>query len=341
MDDIFEALNGFENFRDEGSFFNSGVLGVQNMSICDNCFGQSFDVDEVRGDLVCVGCGCAMGGISYAAPDRQAWNDFEDAGAPLAQENARDVAFSSVGVSQKRRAKKNTYKRSTYHRERLSQWFMSEPTITSGDWKTIEKQFRKFTGNTFRIPSAVERRAAEGSHLPGTYSLSKQEIRCMLRACDTVTEHKRQEQLARWPDHPLYKLHREEVGKKHVSFVTRYLERWISIRHHFSGEGSTAKDCPDILFEQTIDMLNRMDHALHFCIDSGQRSSFPACNMMIRNIFQLHNALHLAKDFPELNTRRARKAADFYWWKFCKYFKWPYLLKEVKFLRNRNKTVLK
>ena len=297
-------------------------------------------MDEARGDLICIGCGCTLGGLAYVAPDRQAWNDYETTGAPLAQENLRDVALDSIGISTKRRENKGTYRRATYHRERLAQWFMQEPAIAPTDWRIIDEQFRVHFQPSV-IPTAAERKEAKGKRIAGSKSLTKGEIRCILRSCDVVTEARRQEQLAQWPDHPLFKFHREEAGKKHVSFVTKYLERWITIRHRYSGEKSSSQDCPDILFERTLRMLYRMDRALPVVLAGQKRSSFPSVNMMIRNIFQLHGALRLAKDFPELSTRRARKAADYCWWQFCKHFKWPYLLKEVKFLRRQKKTSIK
>lgn len=298
-------------------------------------------MDEARGDLVCLGCGCAMGGLAYHAPDRQTWNDFEDQGAPLAQENLRDVAFDSIGVSQKRRANKGTYRRATYHRERLAQWFMEEPNIPETVWANIDESFRLLFPGDFRIPTANQRKRGKGKQISGTKSLTKGEIRRILCSCDALIEERRLEQLNQWPDHPLFKFHREEAGKKQVSYVTKYLERWITIRHHYSGESSTSKDCPDILFERTLGMLRQMEQALPFVREQMKRMSFPSVNMMIRNIFQLHRCLHLAKDFPELSTRRARKAADYCWWLFCRFHKWPYLLKEVKFLKRVNKVPFK
>lgn len=344
-DDIFEALCAIpQNSENNGWSALCGPGGLEG-TFCANCLSDEWDVDEHRGDIVCYSCGAAFGGllvndavVPYADDEGAAQSGFY-------QENVRSVAFDSVGVQSVARAenRKNLYKRKSYFRDRMSQWLQTHRPIPPEDLRTIKKFWREDLerrGLPARIPRKAEIRGRR-ERLPGYNEVKKEDIRRVLHAVDTVTEAERQEKLAMWPDDPLFKIYRENIGEKQKSYVTRYLEKWLTLRWLFTGQSSTADDCPEEIYEAIWFYLEQLSKAFPHCVQDGKRKNFPSVNEMMRNLLELLGAKELGADFPPLRTRRARNKSNFYWWSFCKYYRWPYLIKEANFLRRRNKIPLK
>lgn len=343
-DDIFEALFGLSEFENDfRGACDFGVLG-ENIVVCTNldCGGTDFDVDEHRGDYVCLSCGACFGGLLVGVDNRKRGDDKINEDKAVFTENARNVAFDSIGVRSAKLAsgKKDTYRRKTYFRDRMSQWLQSEKPIPKKDWHTIKREWRRYLSNKGIpgvLPTKASLRKSRGKIISGCHPLEKADIRCILRACDVVTENERQEQLAQWPADSMWDIYREDIGPKAPSFVTRYLEKWLSLRWRFTGVHSTAAECPHRIFETLEDYFEKLDKSFPSCIQNEKRKSFPSYNEMVKNLLQLLFLEHLGSDFPGLRTERARNKANFYWWQFCRYHKWPYLLKEAKFLKRKNK----
>lgn len=342
-DDIFEALCNLDEFCEtDGGFLFSGATGGQNICRCPNCFSDEFDVEEHRGDFVCANCGACVAGILVGVSTGK--NGHEQNGERKATyaENVRGVAFDSIGLVSEKAARraKDTYKRKCYFRDRMSQWLQSEKPVKKEHWVIIEHQWRVYLsqlGVPAVLPSAAALRRSRGALIPGCHPLEKEDIRAILRACDVVNKKEREEALAMWPDVPLYQIYRENVPE-FPSFTTKYLEKWISLRWRFTGQSSTANNCPAELFETLNEYFEKLDVAFPHCVQSEKRKAFPSYNETVKNLLQLLFLDKLAKDFPGLRTQRAKNKSNFYWWKFCKYYRWPYLLKDAKFLRRkRNK----
>ena len=350
--DILQALNESPIFlQDDKGVDRVDVLrAAEDVHVCENCFGFEWDIDVARGDLVCVGCGCVFGGVSYYVSNRTTWDELESQKAFLLEQAQRDVAAAAARVTQEGAKRKSgrcsgkKYNRTTYFKERLSQWLCTEPPINKKDWALIEEQFRVFCDErhiSFKIPTSRELAGCGGKIIPGCYSLQKEDVRELLGKCELVAEERRLAARDYYPDHPLFKFQREEAGERHVGFLSKYLEKWLSIRRRFSGEQTTGKLCPPRTYEELVRRLKMLDRAFWVCIRNEKRKSFPCFNEMVRNIFDLLDQPQFGVDFPALNTRRARKKAVIHWWNFCKYLKWPFLLKDAKFLRTTLKIPLR
>lgn len=342
-DDIFEALFDFSEIKNDGGA-DFCDLHDENTFTCANlaCQGTNFDVDESRGDILCLDCGACFGGILVGDFARKSGNDENGKGKAVYSENARSVAFDSIGIRSAKNAghKKDTYRRKSYFRDRMSQWLHAETPIPKYEWGIIKKEWRRYLnglGFSRDAPTKAALRKSRGKIIPGYYALEKSDIRCILRACDARLEAKRQQKLAEWPDDPMWKIYRDEIGQPSKSFVTRYLEKWLTLRWKLSGQHSTAAECPHEVFEQLENYFEKLDMSFPACLAGEKRKAFPSFNETVRNLLQLLFLEHLGKDFPGLRTQRAKNRANYYWWKFCRFHKWPYLLKEARFLKQRNK----
>lgn len=344
-DDIFEALCSIPiNSENNGWVSVCGAGGLEG-TFCANCLASEWDVDEHRGDIVCYSCGAAFGGILVNDTLVGAADDSGAEEGGFYQENVRSVALNGVGIFSAafKENRKNLYKRNSYFRDRLSQWLQTCRPIPADDLRTIKKFWRldlERRGLPARIPTKFEIRGSR-ERLSGYDEVKKEDIRRVLHAVDTVTEAERQEKLAMWPDDPLFKIYRDNIGEKKKSFVTRYLEKWLTLRWLFSGQSSTADDCPTEIFEAVQFYLRQLDKAFPHVVQGEKRKSFMSFNEAMRNLLTLLGAQNLTDDFPPLRTRRARNKANLFWWKFCKYYRWPYLVKEANFLRRKNKIPLK
>lgn len=343
-DDIFEALFDFSEIKPDGGGDFFGDIPDQNVFECANlaCRGTNFDVDECRGDIVCLDCGACFGGLLVGVHSREGGDDKGGTGKTSYAENARSVAFDSIGIRSAKNArhKKDTYRRKAYFRDRLSQWLHTEKPIPKDDFRIIKKEWRRYLhglGVPGVLPTKAALRESRGKVISGCYPLEKKDIRCILRACDARLEKKRQEKLAQWPDDPMWQCYRDDIGEPSKSFVKRYLEKWLSLRWRFTGQHSTAAECPHEMFDQLQEYLEKLDKSFPVCFAGEKRKAFPNWNEITRNLLQLLFLEHLGGDFPGLRTQRAKNRANYYWWKFCRFHKWPYLLKEARFLKRRNK----
>lgn len=339
-DDIFQALcNLDEFFENDGGFAFSGPHGCQSICRCPNCFSDEFDVDEHRGDYVCLGCGACVAGLMVGVSSGKNSNEQDGERKTTFSENVRSVAFDSIGVVSEKIARhtKDSYKRKTYFRDRMSQWLQAEKPVAKEHWIIIEQQWRVYLnqlGVPAVLPTATALRRSRGTLIPGCHPLEKEDIRAILRACDAVNKKEREEELAMWPDDPLYQIYRDNVPN-YPSFTKKYLEKWISLRWRFTGQSSTANNCPAEVFELLNNYWDKLDAAFPHCVQSEKRKAFMSYNEATKNLLQLLFLEKLAADFPGLRTQRAKNKADFYWWQFCRYYQWPYLLKNAKFLRHR------
>lgn len=341
-EDIFEALCNFEDFFQRDGGLSESRLCNENTFQCANCFSVDFDVDEHRGDFVCLDCGGCVGGVMVGVSVGKDGNEQEGERQTTFAEDVRGVAFDSIGVVSERQARhaKNSYKRKTYFRDRMSQWLQSEKPVPKAHWIIIERQWRLYLaelGVPAVLPTSAALRRARGALISGCHPLKKEDIRTILRHCDAVNKQEREDALSMWPDHPMWKIYRDDVPEL-PNFTTKYLEKWISLRWRFTGQSSTADSCPAQLFETLVNYFEKLDVAFPHCIQNQKRRAFPSYNETTKNLLQLLFLERLASDFPGLRTERAKNKSDFYWWQFCKYYQWPYLLKSAKFLRKTRKT---
>lgn len=342
-DDIFETLFDFSEIKDDGGVDFCG-LHDENAFTCANlsCQGTNFDVDESRGDIVCLDCGACFGGLLVGVLNTTSIADKGGQGKTSITENARSVAFDSIGIRSAKNArhKKDTYRRQAYFRDRLSQWLHTEKPIPKHDLAVIKKEWRRYLhglGVPGVLPTKAALRKSRGKIISGCHPLEKSDIRSILRACDARLEAIRKKKLAEWPDDPMWKCYRDEIGEQSKSFVKRYLEKWLSLRWRFTGQHSTAAECPHENFDQLQEYLGKLDRSFPACFAGEKRKAFPNWNEVTRNLLQLLFLEHLGGDFPGLRTQRAKNRANYHWWKFCRFHKWPYLLKEARFLKRRKK----
>lgn len=199
--------------------------------------------------------------------------------------------------------------RQIYFRERVKQWFLSESPIFTSDWTIIERSFVAFCVERKlepKIPDGTELRACRGTRIEGCVLLEKEDVRSLLRACESLMPGS--------------------------CFVTRFLEKWLTIRWRFSGQQSTAKDAPAQLVQMLISDFDKLDGAFLILTENNGKYSFPCYNSVIIKLLQLYNLSHLAADFPALTTARAQKKFEIWWWRFCKVLKWPYISKDARFV---------
>lgn len=343
-EDIFKTLFGDDILSNYGGGSDIFFDCPQNPATCVNCLGSEWDVDEARGDLVCLTCGACSGGLMVGILGGDGGDDENCDRQTTFAENPRSVAFDAIGLSsvKKTNHRKDLYKRKTYLRDKLSQWLQSEKPVPKEDFRIIEHEWRKYL-NQLGVPAVLPTKAAlkrsRGKLISGCHPLEKRDIRCILRACDAVIEKEREDQLAFCTDNPLWNEMREEMGEKKQRFVRKYLEKWLSLRWRFTGQHSTAALCPASVFSDLEDYFLKLEEAFGRCIQPGERKAFPNYNEAIRNLLQLMFLEHLSSDFPGLSTKRARNKNNYFWWIFCKYHRWPYLLKEAKFLRQKRRKI--
>ena len=323
--DIFEALNQLDifPFDDVGFVPDAGPEPSPPHTVlepCPNCDGNDWDCDEHRGDVLCLCCGYCDPGIMVNVATNSDRERALSEGTFLMEEDVRVVALNlgetrpshRGGVRKRRRSQ---YKRTTYLRERISQWFMSEPDIPEDDWETIVGVFaERFPDAYFPIPADLTH--SRGVRIKGTARLDKEAIRSLLHACDALTTPS-------WAD-----------PRRPRHFTTRYLEKWLSIRWKLTGQATTSRHAPAILLDLFMDDFARVEQAFRQTIQhTMRRKSFPFYNDVIHKLFALYTFEDLADDFPRLKTRRAQRKSNIYWWHICKYLRWPYLTKEPHILR--------
>ena len=304
---FFEEQDGA--LRVSGHF--SGLFGPESVDRCDSCGGTRFSRAQLGADLVCDICGLILGGKFLPGSSGGFVPSKEPFECPPVQ--ARVVCCPSFSY-----AGKQISGRQVYFRERVKQWFLSESPIFAADWAVIEQSFVAFCLERKRepkIPDGAELRGCGGRRIEGCVLLEKEDVRSLLRACESVKEN---------------------------NFVTKFLEKWLTIRWRFSGQQSTAKDAPDQLVDMLISDFDKLDAAFISLTKTDPKRSFPCYNSVISKLLQLYNLNHLAADFPALATPRARKKFEVWWWKLCQKLKWPYISKDARFVeRWLHKKILK
>ena len=343
-EDIFKALFGDDILSKYGGGADIFWDCPQNPNTCVNCLGNEWDVDEVRGDLVCIGCGACSGGLMVGILGGDGGDDENCEREATYAEDARSVAFDTIGIASVKSTnhRKDLYKRKTYLRDKLSQWLQTEKPVPKEHFRIIEHEWRKYLnerGVPAVLPTKAALRRSRGQLIPGCHPLEKRDIRRILRACDAVIAAEQNDGLAMCGDDPMWNEMRDEMSEKTQFFVRKYLEKWLSLRWRFTGQHSTAALCPANIFGDLQEYFVKLEEAFGRCIRPDERKAFPNYNEMIRNILQLLFLEHLGADFPGLSTKRARNKNNHFWWIFCKYHKWPYLLKEAKFLRNKRRRI--
>lgn len=334
--DFFATLMEFRDFplRNEGVAVDNYVpdfMGDSGLPDCENCNGNNWDCAGDRGDLVCHSCGFCLGGIAISVRDRA---DNGVGGCQtdgMVHQGIRDAALvgceAPVGLHAKRRGQ---YSRQNYLREKFRQWCMAEPPIGPEDWKLIERAYCNYADTTIRIayfiPTGEQLRRAKGKPIPGCIVLRKEDIRCILHDCDALRR-----QSYDWKCDP------EE--RKKPSFVTRFLEKWITIRWRFSGQGSLFATAPTDLSDVLLENFSSLQQAFVNTVQAEKiRKTFPSYNTVISRLMEMHGFTESAADLHLLNTKRARRKFEICWWNFCRYLRWPYLSKETFFLTRKRRS---
>lgn len=288
---------------------------------CENCGVDDWTLDDARGDLVCFSCGACVDFHSVHAPSRADQKDALASGRELPSERLRQLAFGvSRGVADKAKRRRG-YKRKEYLRERFNQWFLEEPAIHADDWIIIEQEFirwhKRELDRTPRIYTGRQLARTHGTPFEGAHILTRAEVRSILAACDALKEKDYP-----WP---------LDARPKNY-FRKKFLERWLTIRWRFSGQGSTSKYVPGDLVELIFEDFERLEEAHQRVARAHKRKSMPY-NTVIYRTLELYNCQFLADDFPQLSTRRAAMRAEYLWWDYCDYLQWPYISEQAEILK--------
>lgn len=329
MEEIFAPLfaNPLLNLDDEGPRFDSLVVPSPVNPCgqsCVNCGADDWTTDEQRGDVVCCVCGLCDGGVAVLIPTYSEQQQAFESGHCLPSESFRDAAFNvappnGFGGKSVRGSPGRTYKRKTYFNERISQWLMAEPRIDDDDWFLICEEWQtrcivKYGQRTV-IPTRRQLRRRNLQPIRGSRVPTREDIRCILGSCDALKENDP------WA----------EDSETH--FVSKYYEKWLTIRYKLSGVGTRAYQVDHCVLEMLEDDFARVEKGFEAAVEQRfGRKSF-LYNEFIRNLLTLYGLDDLKADFPALRTRRARKRAMIYWWHLCKYFQWPFICDESNILK--------
>lgn len=287
-------IPGDEGYDVESAFFDITF----NASSFDTLFG----FDQLAAAAVvdnCTVCGLVHEHCGCHDSGRVASHESESEGPAIFEAEHKPIPIARSSRRTRRIASKSLYKRQYYLRERLRQWFMSETPIPAFDWAIIELTYSRESG--VRIPTPRELRVARGFPIEGLPILSKDNIRSLLRNCDALNNEKR--------------------------FLSKYLEKWLTIRWRFCGKATKANHGTNNLLQDICYAFSRAEQAFSK-ISHLKRKSFPSYNGVIARILELNGCAELTEDFPPMRTRRARKKFELYWWEICKQSQWPYLYKE-------------
>lgn len=302
------------------SFDSAGYHSGQK---CTNCGANDWTREEQRGDMVCVSCGLCDGGIFVAPPPHA--NEQQTATPRRVDQRKSDGGVSNnsptgnrVRRRISRRAKSANYKRYTYLKQRLSQWHMADPDIDPDSWEFISEQFLDFVLRTHgwmpHIPSTTELRECHGIQIEHTFCLDKRGVRSILNACDAII-------LA------------DTDSEQPPTYTRRFLKKWVSIRWKFSGVQGTSRYTSPVFLELLCEDFQKVERAFEIVIQHRFKRKAMCYNEFINRLMELHRFGDLAKDFPPLNTSRAKQRTYIYWWHICKYLQWPFLCNESKILK--------
>jgi len=109
-------------------------------------------------------------------------------------------------------------------------------------------------------------------------------------------------------------------------FVTKYLEKFLSIRHMLCGVPSFGIYITDSLALQLKSMFSLLQAAFTYVVRRPKlRYSFLNYNFVFRRLLDLLGRSELGLDFPPLKSRRKREDITYLWALLVKYLQWPYL----------------
>lgn len=134
---------------------------------------------------------------------------------------------------------------------------------------------------------------------PETYCLTKEDIRQYLRNID-----------------------RRNGGK---TFVTKYLEKWLTIRFRLCGVASFGVSARDTL---DFDLKSKFEQVHRTALQLGRhdrRISLISYNFIFRRIFDLLGVSDYGLDFPPLKNHNKRVELVGHWLAYIKFLNWPYL----------------
>lgn len=132
-----------------------------------------------------------------------------------------------------------------------------------------------------------------------SYCLTKEDIRQFLRRIDTRYGGKR--------------------------FVTKYLEKWLTIRSRLCGVDSYGVNAPPELDET---LKARFEEVHRTALRLGQRDkriSLISYNFIIRRIFDLIGCSRYGLDFPPLKNHSKRVELVGHWMAYISFLNWPYI----------------
>ncbi len=266
---------------------------------CRNCGGDDLREDFEHGDIVCYGCGCCAATIICDAPS------FGDVAAnPLLAGGATRSSLQAGGNTAVAGTRSAPYQRKTYFNERLSQWQRQEPAVSEDDQLVIIKCWNKWAPVTW--PKDWNDKLAT----------TKERISAVLEYID---RKRRRKQLRPY-------------------FKTKYLEKWISIRHWFTRLESTGAfvDGEDIAWikSQFLRVERVFNQNIRGRGTSAGRRSFLNYNFVARRLLEMRGAHYAICDWPPLKTVAKQRSLITMWRLICRHLNWPYINTDAEVFPN-------
>jgi hypothetical protein len=305
------------------------------MEGCPNCASLDFCVDEQRGDIVCIECGCCWDSVRIAdGPYHRSLREPVICGAYY-----DDVASAMASERQrcKRKSTSAPYRRSTYASERIGQWMGIEPAIDDYDWNEIKREWGVRTRNPRFVIIWPESPPPIFPDLLAAYL--ETERRAALEPDEMVREH---DMYAVFPHlchvmtrddcRDLLRTLDERARRNNVQppprFVQKYYEKFLTIRYLLCGVPSTgmsARVTP--AFVTTMKQLFMQTQVPFAQVVRGRlrRYSFISYNFCFRRIFDIMGCSYMGEDFPPLKSKRKRDDVVFLWLLLIRHLRWPYI----------------
>lgn len=109
-------------------------------------------------------------------------------------------------------------------------------------------------------------------------------------------------------------------------YGTKYLEKWISIRHELQGIKGSAHSCTDMHVHEIRDKFIKVEKAFTQLLSHVKsRRSMISYNFVFRRIFDLMGHPEWGLDFPVLKNSHKRVEVTAYWLHILHYLTWPYI----------------
>lgn len=317
-----------------------------NIPRCGNCGKNDWITDYERGDIICADCGCCSDRLFCVQPTKSDKNARMARGVAIMEETIHDMASMEIYGGRKRKSNSVPYNPSTYQTERLAQWALTEPAIPDADWELIEGEFTNYVydlGYEPILPTPDELQNSRGRAISGCVILTKQEIKTILTACDTViadVETVKKFKLTA-EEQQVIKKHRKKMEKNcddyvrpkvdeepyqppATGFVGKYLEKWLTIRWRFSGVGTCIRELPVWALEFVRENFKRVVETHRNVVAYTGRKNINHNNIYAR-LLELCGCGHLRHEFEPPKRKETRKAVYNIWWLICKFNKWPYI----------------